>query len=492
MRMRRPAPSCIPLLLAAVMAPSASAWAQAPVSARVSGQVYDSIAAAPLANAVVRLFRPDDPSVGVSTRTNERGLFEVAEVPSGVWVASFAHPRLDSLRVEAPLARVDVVENGTIPLTLAIASAQSVARMLCPSAGDSVVTLVGDVRAAGSRLPLAGATVSVMWPEWVFSKKSTAREEVQRTARTDRDGRYVLCGAPQGTVVTAQGWLASDSTGLIEYAMPEAAYAVLDLFVDQRTTAVEPSTIGTAMAVARSGNGVVRGVVRGVLRESSASALPGAIVRVIGSGGAVRTDSAGAFYIVDAAGGTQSVEARAIGFEPERRVVQLEPGVPLELAFSLNKRNVLLDTVRVVAGRALPNDVLALERRWRQGQGIFLDGATVRERSSNFITNALTGMAGIRIVSGRGWGNNIVGRDFRGEECRATLFLDGMRLNTPGQHPATVDEMVAPDEVAALEVYARSSTVPAEYLTFDGCGVVAVWTKRGLGNVLVFDPRKRK
>ncbi|MFY7922648.1 MAG: carboxypeptidase regulatory-like domain-containing protein, partial [Gemmatimonas sp.] len=355
---------------------------------------------------------------------------------------------------------------------------EALARMLCPTGSDSAVTLVGEVRSAGNKSPLANATVSVEWPEWVFGKKSTVREEVRRTARTDSVGRYVLCGAPRGTVVSAQAWQASDSTGSIEFGIPESAYAVLSLFVDIRASAPTAAAQNAAgPAPVRSGAGIVRGAVR----TSTAAALPGAIVRVIGSGAAVRPDTMGSFFIVDAVGGTKTVEARAIGYVPERRAVQLEPGVPLEVSFALNKRSVLLDTVRVVAGRTLPYDVQALERRWRQGQGTFLDGATVRDRANNMITNALTGIPGIRIVSGRGWGNNIGGRSFTGAECRATLFLDGFRLSTPGQYPATLDEMVAPDEVAVLEVYARSSTVPAEYLTMDGCGVVAVWTKRGLG-----------
>jgi hypothetical protein len=61
-----------------------------------------------------------------------------------------------------------------------------------------------------------------------------------------------------------------------------------------------------------------------------------------------------------------------------------------------------------------------------------------------------------------------------------------------GGRLAVVGASAAPDEVAVLEVYGRSSTVPAEYLTIDGCGVVAVWTKRGLGNVPVFGPQKQK
>ena len=362
--------------------------------------------------------------------------------------------------------------------------------MLCPSGSDSAETLVGEVRSVGDKSPVAGATVSVEWPEWVFAKKSTVREEVRRTARTDREGRYVLCGAARGTMVTARAWQASDSTGQIEFDMPESAYAVLDLFVDRRASAAMLPTDSGAPAPASARAGAV--VVRGTVQSGPAGALPDATVRVIGSGAAVRTDSTGAFYIVDAAGGTQSVEARAIGYEPERRAVQLEPGVPLELSFRLNKRSVLLDTVRVVVGQSLPNDVRSLERRWRQGQGMFLDGATVRERTSTMVTNALTGLPGIRVVSGQGWGNNIVGRNFVGLECRATLFLDGYLLSSPGRYPATLDEMVLPDEVAVLEVYGRSSTVPAEYLTIDGCGVVAVWTKRGLGNVPVFGPPKQR
>ena len=476
------------LLGTALIAPTLALPAQSAVSARVSGEVYDSIAAAPLADALVRLYRPGDPSMGVSTRTDARGRFNVAALTEGVWIASFTHARLDSLRLEAPLARVEVVESGTIPLALSIPSASAVARMLCPSGGDSAVTLVGEVRSAGRRLPLADAMVSVEWPEWVFAKTSTARENMRRTARTDRDGRYVLCGAPSSTVVSAQAWQDGDSTGVIAYELPASAYAVLDWSVErgQSAAAVETDRSETTAAV-RTGTATVRGTVR-----TSAGALSGAIVRVIGSGATVRADSTGSFTIVNAVGGTQSVEARAIGFEPERRAVQLEPDLPVELSFTLTKRNVLLDTVRVVAGQRVPNDVLSLERRWRQGQGTFIDGETVRDRTSTMVTTALVGVPGIRLAFGAGYGNTIVARNFVGGECQAILFLDGLRFATPGRHPVTLDEIVAPEDVAVLEVYARSSTIPAEYLTVDGCGAVAVWTKRGLGNIPVFDPRTRR
>jgi hypothetical protein len=36
--------------------------------------------------------------------------------------------------------------------------------------------------------------------------------------------------------------------------------------------------------------------------------------------------------------------------------------------------------------------------------------------------------------------------------------------------------MVAIDDVRAIEVYARGGTVPAQFTSFSGCGVILMWT----------------
>jgi len=54
----------------------------------------------------------------------------------------------------------------------------------------------------------------------------------------------------------------------------------------------------------------------------------------------------------------------------------------------------------------------------------------------------------------------------------------------------TVDEMVHPDMVAAIEVHANRNQVPSEYTTMrTGCGVVAMWLKYDTSNVPVLSPK---
>jgi hypothetical protein len=84
-------------------------------------------------------------------------------------------------------------------------------------------------------------------------------------------------------------------------------------------------------------------------------------------------------------------------------------------------------------------------------------------------------------------------RDFKGQRCPATIFVDGIPLDLSGVGATaqTLDEYASPLQIAAMEVYPRSTNVPTEYLTTRDCGVVAVWTKFGLDDIPVFDPRKR-
>lgn len=447
---------------------SARVVAAQPV-ARLRGVVFDSLARSPLANAAVRVFRSDSVADGVDVRTDANGSFDVPGLRTGTWLLSFLHPRLDSLRLEPPLARVDVVEPGDIDVTLAVPSGASLARAACGTApGDSTAVVVGEVRDAVARRPLVGATVRSTWPEWVFARKQMAREDVARVARSDSTGRFVLCHVPQGTTVTTLAYMASDTTGIVELAVPTAEYVVADFVLDRAST--------------RTG-GIV-----GVVRTPDGKPFANAAARVLGSGTMVRTDSSGVFRITDAVAGTQTVEVRALGFDPQRRPVVLTPGEPIGLTFTIARARVVLDTVRVFAGRKLPPDVEAIERRWRRGQGTILDAAAIRERTSTSLSTALFSIPGVRLGMRNGFGNTIYFRGNGGSDCIPVIFLDGFRFIANG---LTIDELVSPSDVGAMEVYVRAMQRPAEFTDLADCGVLAVWTKRFLGNVPVFDPRRR-
>ena len=467
------------VLLLAAMLP-AGAMAQ---TATVRGVVYDSTMRASLTGAAVRVFRADDASEGIDVRTGADGRFTTPSLRTGTWLLSFLHPRLDSLRLEPPLARVEVVENGAIDVTLAVPSASTLSRRLCGSPpDDSSAVLTGDVRDALRRRPVVGATVRVSWPEWVFGKDGVAREDAARAARTDSSGSFVLCHVPQGTTLTAIAYQGVDSTGLIELPVPTTAYATASFSLDRRDTTITPPL--TLSGALKRG----RGVVRGTVQTPDGKPFSTAVARVLGSGSIVRSDSGGVFRIGDAMAGTQTVEVRAVGFEPRRVPVALTPGEPFPMTITLERARVMLDTVRVTAGRKLPPDVENIERRWRRSLGTILDGATVRERTSTQTTSALWGIPGVRLGMRAGYGNVVYLRSGGGGECIPPIYLDGFRFESAG---ISIDEIVPPSEVAAIEMYPRAMQRPAEYTDLSACGVLVVWTRSFLGNVPVMDPRRK-
>ncbi|MES3034308.1 MAG: carboxypeptidase regulatory-like domain-containing protein [Gemmatimonadota bacterium] len=470
------------------------AQAPAPVVVRVQGTVIDSVAMKPLVGALVRIVRADDPSQGRTATSDSSGAFRYDSVPAGVWLASFLHPTLDSLRLEPGVIRLEISESGTVMMPLGLPSARTLVVMVCGSrvASDAGV-IIGEVRGAGDDAPLAGASVEVEWPEWVLGKKSLTTEMVRRKAVTDSLGRYTLCGAPSGSTLRAASWSAQDSAGVVEIAVPASGYAVQDFSIGRAEYVDAPADLlGAPAGAARLRRG--RAQLRGQITTTSGAPLPSAIVRVIGSGSTVRTSATGEFRITDAVAGTQSVEVRAIGYSPARRTLRLTDGTEAEVAMRLAVRNVELDTVRVMAGREIPFDVQGIERRWRTGLGRFLDGKTVAERSTLYTTDALRGMPGVALLPvQQGFGQGVYMRNSMGQECRAMMFVDGMPLDAAGRGGLSLDETIRPDMVAAVEVYNRPTLVPAEYLTMArSCGVVAVWTKQGTGNVPVLPPKSSR
>lgn len=468
--------------------------AQAPVTARVQGTVMDSVAMKPLAGAVVRIVRADDPSFGHTATTDSAGAFAHQSVSGGVWLASFLHSTLDSLRLEPGIVRLEITEAGVVSMPMGTPSARTLVAMACGGGVAADAGLItGEVRRADDDGTLAGATVEVEWPEWVLGKKSLTTEMSRRTAVTDSLGRYTLCGAPSGSTLRTVTWSGVDTAGVVEVQVPSAGYAVQDFTIGRAEyVVVATDSLSTARTVATMRRG--RALVRGRITTSNGVPLPEAMVRVIGSGSTVRTSPAGEFRISDAVAGTQSIEVRAIGYSPSRRTLHLSDGVEAEVAMSLAVRNVELDTVRVVAGREIPFDVRGIERRWRSGLGRFLDGKTVMERSTLFTTDALRGMPGVAILPvEQGFGQAVYMRSNIGQECRAMLFVDGMPLDAAGRGGLSLDETIRPDMVAAVEVYNRPTLVPAEYLTMArNCGVVSVWTKQGTGNVPVLPPKSAR
>ena len=496
--------------LLVMMCASPSLRGQSAGVAQVRGTVFDSLAMSPLRGALVRLVRADDPSVGLSAETDSLGVFVHDGVRFGVWLASFLHPVLDSLRLEPPIARIDIVEAGVVQLDLGTPSGRVLVERACgPVGSDSLGVVYGTVRAADDETPRAGAAVEVEWPEWVLGNRAMRTERKQRRTVTDSLGVYRLCGVPSGSTLQARSWRQADSAGVIELKVPASGYAVQDFFIGSgyvRPPSPVVAARGNTSAVSAEPRGSA--IVRGRITTAAGTPLPDASVRVLGSGGVVRSNATGDFRVEDALAGTQTIEARAIGYLPVRRTVRLRSDTALDVTMSLSARNVELDTVRVIAGREIPWDVRGIERRWRTGLGKFIDGRTAAARASLYASDALRGMAGVFVrMEGQQFGNQIYLRDNGGRECRAQLWVDGMRFapatgvggrngsgrSVMNETGVTLDERVTIQDVAAIEVYNRPSVVPPEYMTMtNDCGVVAVWTTSGTENVPILPPKSAR
>lgn len=464
--------------------------AQTSVRATLTGTVYDSVARHGLSGAMVRIVRADNPSVGRSATSDALGSFVYDSVPAGTWLATFLHPTLDSLRLEPGIVRIEIREAGTLAVPLAVPSARTLVALSCrvPQPADLGV-IVGEVRRASDDGALAGATVEVSWPEWVLQKGRMVTDQRVRSATTDSTGRFVLCGAPSGSTLRGIAWSKADTTGAVEVMTRDAGYSILDFAI----APVEHLVVKLAAATDSSLSAIVRrgkAAVRGVITTMDGRPLSNAVVRVIGSGSQVRTSAAGTFTIGDAGAGTQTLEARAIGYQPMREAVRLSETGPAVVNLRLPVRRVQLDTVRVVAGKQLTPELLAIERRWRVGVGTIMDGNLVRERSNLFVTDALRGVSGVTVRQVGGFGQTVWMRSSSGEECQASVIVDGGQLPPSQAASISIDEMARREDITAIEVYPRPSMIPAEFTSMvNGCGVVAIWTKRGTGGVTPVRPK---
>lgn len=66
-----------------------------------------------------------------------------------------------------------------------------------------------------------------------------------------------------------------------------------------------------------------------------------------------------------------------------------------------------------------------------------------------------------------------------GSACYPDVVLDGMKVREGGPTLfLSFDDIVAPQDVEAMEVYAGGATVPRQWLSHSGCGLIVIWTKR--------------
>src|SRR5918996_4095522 len=126
-------------LALALLGPPVVLAAQEPATRHISvvGSVRDSIADKALVGAVVQIVLTDAIRSAWSTRTDDRGRFRFDSIVPGEYFATFFHPAVDSLGVQAPVRRVRLGTRDPERLDLAIPAAERVIAALCPGTSPS-------------------------------------------------------------------------------------------------------------------------------------------------------------------------------------------------------------------------------------------------------------------------------------------------------------------------------------------------------------------
>lgn len=447
----------------------------APV-ARLSGVVFDSLSARPLDGATVQLVQLPGATRAWSFRTEAGGAFAFDSVSPGEYLLGFYHPLLDSLALAGPLSRVTVRVSGEIRALLATPSPGSLVRQLCgPQAQrDSTGAFLTFVRSAADGRGRRGADVRVSWAELSVSSDGIRRLTPSVQATTGEDGGAALCGVPPGAQVLARAWIGGDSTGFAELEIPAHGLLRRDLYIGTATVDTLRAVTADSQVVATT---VLRGsgTIRGTVRRPDGSPIPGARIGMWGSGLEAVTDEAGAFRLGALPTGTFTLEARAIGFVPLRRPVDVRQQGETLADLRLESMATYLDTVKVVAERIFTSRRMQeFESRRRAGFGYFLDESAIERRQPFYVSDLMRVVPGVMVMPGRSAANIVAmrGSSFNAF-CIPAIFLDGVQVVSDD---GDLESLVNVQDVKAIEIYVRTGSMPAQFQTLNGCGSIVIWT----------------
>ena len=458
-----------------------NAPSQGPVAVgTIRGTVYDSLGGGPLAGATVELANP----ARVVT-TDQRGSFTLDSVPVGAHRLVFSAPDLDSIGLFGFARDLDV-RAGVQQVTLATPSFKTMYRTLCGSATEAVkdsAIMFGTVYDARSRTPVKAATVSFAWYA-VEAKAGVQLVEMVRQATTDDAGNYGRCGLPADLALRTNASTATAASGPVSSVIGSSQVFRRDLYISEEFSN-DRGTNAKADSVAPAARGT--GIVRGVVRDEKGRALVGALVVLLASDRAVRTDSLGQYRFVGVPLGTQEVSVRQVGRGALYRTIDLAGDAPLDVSFTLPDATVL-STVNVRGERRIGSDQAEFSARRRMGFGRYLNQSEINKRFD--MVSALQRMPGLTVRRGSG-GIDI---EHSLHRCQPQIVIDGVpnmgrggasTIPILGQSdvpaptlPEMRIDMLNPRDVVAVEYYAGAAGMPLQYVIGDAsrCGLLLVWT----------------
>ena len=431
----------------------------------VRGVVFDSLITSKLLEGAEVWIE----STNRMAKSDGAGMFVLSAVPPGRYLLTFYHPILDSAGLSVPPVMVDVTSGDSTTVTLATPSPEQAHRLLCPTdplrrAG----AILAVARNAGDGKPLRGANISAHWTTYDIGETSVRSAPRSVEARSDANGHVLLCGVPTDVALVLRGRGERDgkigSVGMMVLDLAGRAFARADLLL----------SVSTAT-----------GTVRGVVRNRHGSLVAGGMVAAVGTDSGVQADALGRFSLPGMIAGSEVIEARAVGYQPGHTQTAVRADSVQDIDIVLGDSVTVLDPV-VVTGEYTPYLArIGFLKRKETSQGHFLDTADVKRSGAIRFEEIFRVVPGARLRPNgtgyvvelqRGEGNSI---NLGSNSCPPAYFVDGVYFPVPPLQTSSVP--IVPSEILAVEVYSNLFSAPPQYQRREAaCGVVLVWTKRGV------------
>ncbi|MEP7346536.1 MAG: carboxypeptidase-like regulatory domain-containing protein [Gemmatimonadaceae bacterium] len=481
------------VLVVAQLAPlvAAAQTNASPVTAHVSGVVFDSLARRPLVGADVHIRRialPNDEGA-TEERTvvsDERGAFSFDDVALGDYVLGFFHASSDSLGVIMPMRRVDVRSNRPLRVNLAVPSQAGLIALVCgrDAVSDSSALIIGYVRDATTRAPDAISVVALQWAELVIGKGGVRQETKRISTPSRNDGWYAFCNVPVDNLMELRVARGADTSGAIAADLVGRQLVRRDLYIGSTTRITLDDTTSVKLGAIPGEQAITwRGPAQlvGRVRASDGRPLAGARVSIVGSDVTTLTSDSGRFVLTGLPSGSQTLNARALGFLPIHATVHLLTAGAQNVAdVSLTSLKSFLDTIRVTATRLYTDDANGFESRKRSGQGHYIDRAIIDRRQAIQASNLLQMIPRLEVLtSATGLFGHIVvmKTEFTSQGyCRPDLYVDGVLFRSGDME---IDEVLNPDQIEGIEVYTKPALAPVQFTNnMSGCGSIVVWRRK--------------
>ena len=457
-----------PTLLSLIVATIALSAPRIALAQALRGVVFDSlITRRPLAAAEIW-----SPTLGRTVTTDAAGgfTFDQANVAGRDTIElSVYHPMLERMAVPAPHIKVPAAAVGGSAIAVGVPSAETLRRLTCRTAADSEGVLVIG-RISGAAAAAGPLRVGAFWEE-LAATRTTLERRPRSAAAEIRGTTFWLCDAP---VATPFALIAQSGDGP---ATVVRVGATQELFVVRH---VSVAGVTDSTGVPGTGRWTLTGRVVSRLGDPVANAEVS-----VGGGrdGRARTNGDGAFGIALVGGARREISVRAVGYEPT------------VLSGYFAARNaalpevVLERTVQVLAERAVKASAAGLsgfDYRRRSGVGHYIDREEIEKRRAFTASQLLMGVPGVLVQASGTITFSRAENPLSG--CLPLYFIDGVprEIAIPSIPPLLAPDLgpgqfVRPEEIEAIEVYKGLGSIPAEFKKLNaGCGVIVIWTRRGL------------